>query len=78
MDLKKIKEKELVIRATLPSEKLLIKCLDKVGLLFFSLRIEMQSLILSTTFNDFKEKLMFKRRGKKPTKFCFQWIRIFQ
>lgn len=54
MDLKKIREKELVIRATLPSGKLLIKCLEW-GFCFFSLRIEMQSLILSITFNDFKE-----------------------
>lgn len=40
MDLKKIREKELVIRATLPSEKLLVKCLDKVGVLFFLLELK--------------------------------------
>lgn len=31
----------------------------------------MQSLILSTTFNDFKEKVMFKRRGKETNQILF-------
>lgn len=73
MDLKKIKEKELVIRATLPSEKLLIKCLDKVGVLFFLLE-----LFYQPPLTTLKKKLCLKEGEKKPTKFCFQWIRIFQ
>lgn len=45
--------------------------LRQSGGFIFSLRIEMQSLILSTTFNDFKEKVMFKRRGKKTNQILF-------
>lgn len=45
--------------------------LRQSGGFIFSLRIEMQSLILSTTFNDFKEKVMFKRRGKETNQILF-------
>lgn len=45
--------------------------LRQSGGFIFSLRIEMQSLILSTTFNDFKEKVIFKRRGKETNQILF-------